>query len=88
MVDADRVALAADELRAVAAFALASAEEVLDIFEGVAPDGRRARAAVEAARDVADRTVRADADAGAATPLAREAAAHRPRRTASNPGPA
>lgn len=42
-------ALSSDELRAVTAFASASAEEVLPLFEAFEPDDERPRQAVEAA---------------------------------------
>lgn len=43
--------LTMDELRAVARFAVESAEQVLPVFEAAAPDDPRPRAAVDAARE-------------------------------------
>jgi len=54
MTDGGAITLTADELRVVARFALASAEEVLAIFESVAPEDQRPRAALEAARVFAE----------------------------------
>ncbi|USQ80332.1 exonuclease SbcC [Ornithinimicrobium faecis] len=47
-------ALSTDELRVVVGFALASAEEVLEIFETAQPDDARPRAAIDAARSFAE----------------------------------
>ena len=83
--DPDQVALTLDDIRAVAAFAIASAEAVLPLFEAVHSDDPRPRAALDGARTFAAggprlaalRVLAADAHrAGraAATEAAREAA--------------
>lgn len=50
----DDMALSMDELREVAAFAVACAEPVLHLFESVHPDDSRPRVALDAARTFAD----------------------------------
>lgn len=75
-------ALTPDELRAVARFALASAEEVLEIFEAAHPDDGRPRAAIDAARVFAEGAPRSNLQRVASTN------AHRAARESTDPGAA
>ncbi|WP_238146864.1 putative immunity protein [Ornithinimicrobium murale] len=86
MAPSSDFSLTAEELRAVARFALTSAEEVLGISEAADPDDPRPRAALDAAREFANgaprgrlhRVTSADAHR-AAREVSDEAAAHAAR---------